>query len=219
MTIIQPKLDVPAAIELGLLTGKYIREGSVVRDALSKQIVKHLREVPDTVEIAEKAAATTARLKRVPSKGAIVITAVAVTAVAVTGVVKHVVKKRAEQNMALPECVSNFGASWDRYRAAIRDRRLDVEILDQFISDFDALLRYSEDEGTLPLDLSTEQGALLANFVADYTTKLADANSVDLADLQQKARQQEMTHDPKHDVVVDLRRNLVVQRKIFGDAA
>ncbi|MCC9178619.1 hypothetical protein [Arthrobacter sp. zg-Y750] len=219
MTIIQPKLDVPAAIELGLLAGKYIREGSVVRDALSKQIVKHLKEVPDTVEIAEKAVGTAARLKWVPSKGAIVITAVAVTAVAVTGVVKHVVKKRAAQNVGLPECVRNFGASWDSYRAAIRDRRLDVEILDQFISDFDALLRYSEDEGSLPLDLSTEQGASLANFVADYTAKLADANSVDLADLQKKARQQEMTQDPKHDVVVDLRRNLVVQRKIFGDAA
>lgn len=198
---------------------KYVREGSVVRDAVSKQIVKHLNEVPDTGEIVQNVAGATARLKWMPSNPAIIVTAVALAAVTVTGVVVHKVKKQAERNMALPECLRNFGTSWDRYRAAIRDRRLDVEILDQFISDFDAVLRYSEDHGTISLDLSVEQGTSLADFVADYTSKLAAANSLDLADLQKEERQQEPTRDSGHDAVVDLRRNLAVQRKIFGDAA
>lgn len=218
MTIIQPKIYLPPAIELGLHVGKYVREGSVVRDAASKQIVKHLKEVPGPGEEVENVASAAVRLKWMPSKPVIIVTAVALTAVAVTGVVVHNVKKQAER-MALPECVRNFGISWDRYRDAIRDRRLDVEILDQFISDFDALLRYSEEHGAIPLDLSAGLGASLANFVADYTSKLAEANSVDLADLQKKERQREATRDPGHDVVVDLRRNLAVQRMIFGDAA
>ncbi|KAA0977178.1 hypothetical protein FQ154_09790 [Paeniglutamicibacter gangotriensis] len=222
MTIIQPNIHVPPAIELGIAAGKLIREGSVVRDAVSKQIVKHLKEVPDTSKMVEKAASATAPMKWTPSKPAIIISAVVVTAVAVTGVVVHKVKKQAERNLAMPECVRNFGASWDRYREAIRDRCLDVEIIDQLIYDFDALLQYAEEHGSSALDLSTEQGTSLANFVADYTSDLADVNSVDLAELRkqkEQEQQQKPSQDAGNDAVVDLRRNLVAQREIFGDAA
>jgi hypothetical protein len=218
LTIIQPKLDVPPLIEKGLLAGKYVREGSVVRDAVSKQIVKQLKEVGDTGERVEKMASAAARLKWMPSKSTIVLVAVGVAGLAATRVI-HGVKKRAERNMALPVCVRDFGDSWEKYRDAIRSQRLNVEILDQFISALDALLGCTEEHGIFPLDLGTEQGAGLANFVAVYTAELANANSTDLAKREKIAWRQGMNQNPRRDVVVNLRRNLAVQRKIFGDAA
>lgn len=220
MDIVQPIIYVPPVIQAGLLIGKFTRNGSVVRNTSSGRIVKLLDEVPDTGEMVEKVVDATARMKWMPSKPVIIIS-VAVTAVAVTGVVVHKVKKQAQRNIAMPECVRNFDASWDRYRDAIRDRRLDVEIIDKLLADFDAVRQYSEEHGSSTLDLSTEPGKSLVNFVADYTSKLAEANSVDLSDLQkqEQAQEQEQPQDPGNDVVVDLRRNLAVQRKIFGDAA
>lgn len=219
MTIVQPNIYVPPAIELGLHLGKYVREGSVVRDAVSKQIVNLLKEVPDAAEMLETAASATARLKWMPGKPAIIITAVVVSAAAATGVIAHKVKKHAERNMVSSESVRKFGVSWDKYQEAIRDQRLDAEILDQLISDFEALVQCSPEDRTSPLALSAEHGASLANFVANYSDKLAKANNLDLADLQEKERQQVPIQDSGDSVVVDLRRNLTVQRKIFGDAA
>jgi hypothetical protein len=219
LTIVQPNIHVPLDIELGIIAGRFIREGSVVRDAVSKKFVKLLNEVPDTGEMVEKVADATVRMKWMPSKPVIIITSVAVTVAVVTGVVVHTVKKQAQRNMVMPECVKDFNASWGKYLDAIRERRLDVEIIDQLISDFDAVRGYSDDHGSsITLDLSTKQGEPLV-FVADYTRKLAEANSVDLSDLQNQEQEQEQSRDPGNDVVVDLRRNLAVQRKIFGDAA
>lgn len=215
MTVIQPSIYLPPAIEMGILGGTLVREGSVVRDAVSKQIVKHLKEVPDVGETAEKVASAATRFRGLPGKP-VIITTVAVTAVAVTGVVAlQQVKKRAERNMATPECVRTFEASWDRYRAAIREKCLDVEIIDQLISDFDAVRQYSEEHGAT-LDLSQGQGKSVVKFVAEYTSKLADANSMDLSELREQTQAQE---PGRHEAVVELRRNLTVQRKIFGEAA
>lgn len=215
MTIIQPSIYLPPAIELGLLAGTLIREGSVVRDAVSKQIVKHLKEVPDAGETAEKVASAAARFRGLPGKP-VVITTIAVAAVAVTGVVVlQQVKKGAERSLAMPECVRTFGASWDRYRAAIRNKCLDVEIIDQLISDFDGVRQYFEEHGET-LDFSQGQGKSVVKFVAEYTSKLADVNSLDLGEL----REQTQTQEPgRNEAVVDLRRNLAVQRTIFGNAA
>lgn len=221
MTIQPVNVYIPPLIEAGINMGELFRNGSVVRNALG-QIVAHLDEVPDTSEMVEKVADAAARMKWIPSKRVIIIaSAVAVTAALVTGGVVHTVKKQAQRKMAMPECVSNFGASWDRYQDAIRERRLDVEIIDKLISDFDVVRQYSEEHGSRTLDLSTEQGKSLVNFVADYTSKLADANSVDLSELREQAQAQEpgQPQAAASDAVVDMRRNLAVQRKIFGDAA
>lgn len=184
------------------------------------RIVKLLNEVPDTGEMVEKAASATARMRWIPSKHVIVIaSAVAVTAAVVTGVVVHKVKQQAERSMTLPECVQHFSASWDRYRDAIGNRTLDAEIIDKLISDFDAVRQYSEEHGSNKLDLRTEQGKSLVKFVAGYTSKLAEVNNVDLSDLQNQTQEEQQVRDPGNDVVVDLRRNLAVHRKIFGDAA
>ncbi|MDD1477931.1 hypothetical protein [Arthrobacter sp. H16F315] len=188
---------------------------------MSKQIVKHLKEVPDTRETVENVASATARFRGLPRKP-VIITAVVATAVAVTGVVVlQQVKKHAERNMFMPECVETFGASWDRYREAIRDQCLDVKIIDQLISDFDAVRQCSEEHGSTTLDFSQGQGKSVVKFVADYTSKLADANSVVLSELQEPAHAQvpSQPQDAGDGAVVELRRNLAVQRKIFGDAA
>ncbi|WP_461163595.1 hypothetical protein [Arthrobacter sp. R4-81] len=221
MTIQPVNVYIPPLIEAGINMGELFRRGSVVRNALG-QIVAHLDEVPDTSEIMEKVADAAARMKWMPSKRVIIVASAAlVTAALVTGGVVHTVKKKAERKMAMPECISNFGESFDRYQDAIRERRLDVEILDKLISDFDVLRQYSEEHGSCALDLSTEQGRSIVNFVDDYTSKLAEANGADLSAFrgQAQAPEPDQPEDATNDAVVSLRRNLAVQRKIFGDAA
>lgn len=219
MTIQPTNVYIPRSIEAGINIGEFFRNGSVVRNA-SGQIVALLDEVPDTSEMVEKVADAAARMKWIPSKRVIIIaSAAAVTAALVTGGVLYTVKNQAQRNMTMPECVRNFGASWERYREAIREGRLDAEIIDKLISDFDVVRQYSEEHGSSTLDLSTEQGISLVNFVADYTNKLAEANSVDLSEFQEQAQEPGQSQDAGSEAFVDLRRNLVVQRKIFGDAA
>lgn len=218
MTIIQPNIHVPPAIEAGLRTGNYIRQGSVVRHAVSKRIVAHLKEVHYADEMADRVASATARLKWMPSKSAVILTAGAMT-VAVAALVVHGAKKQAERNTPLPECVKDFGASWEKYQAAIRDRRLDLEILDQLISDFDALQLYSRENNASLLGLTPEQGISSVSFVADYTSKLAHANGFDLTALQENEQASGPLEGLGRGEFVDLRRNLAAQRKIFGDAA
>lgn len=222
MDVVQPIIAMPAAIQAGIDIGIYFREGSVIRNVATGRIVKLLKEVPDTSEMAEKAVAATARMTWIPSKPVVIVgSAVALAAVIGVGFTLHAVKKQAERIAAMPECMVDFGTSWDRYRDAIVERRLNVNVIDQFIADFDELLEYSieHDKGTL--DWNTEQGRSLGEFVADYTGRLAEANSVDLDDLRNQAQAEEPLdlRETRGDVVVELRRNLAVQRKIFGDAA
>lgn len=220
MTIIQPIIDVPPAIEMGILIGKYVREGSVVRDALSGRIVQLLKEAPDTGDVVVKVtAAATARMRWMPSKPAIIVTAVAVTAVVVTGVTVHAVKKQAKQDVTMPDCVRDFNASWGKYLDAIREQRLDMETIDQLINDFDAVRRYSSGDGnSIMRDLSKKEGEPLV-FVADYTRKLAEENNANVSDLQEHEDEHEQSPESGNEIVADLRRNLAIQRKIFGDAA
>jgi hypothetical protein len=42
---VQPNIHLPLWIELGITAGKFIREGSVLRDPVSKKFVKLLHEV------------------------------------------------------------------------------------------------------------------------------------------------------------------------------
>lgn len=218
--IIQPvNVSIPPLIEAGIIVGDLFRTGSVVRNRLG-QIVALLDEAPATDEMVEKVTDAASHMKWIPSKRVVVIVStVALTAALVTGGVLHKVKMHSQRNRAFPECVRKFETSWDDYRNAIRERRLDAETIDKLISDLDAVRQHSEENSNSTLDLSTEQGKSLVNFVADYTRKLAEANNVNLAEFQEQPQEPGQAEDAGINAVVYLRQNLAVQRKIFGDAA
>ncbi|WP_284741741.1 hypothetical protein [Amycolatopsis sp. RTGN1] len=94
-----------------------------------------------------------------------------------------------------PECVKNYNDSLRAYIEAVRNQSLDAEIIDRLIADLGAVKAYSEN-GNITVDFSVEQ-----------------SDSIDLDEFP------ESTPTSTDAPVVDLRRYLEVQRKLFNDAA
>ena len=206
--ISQPYFYIPPEIEAGLLSGDLIQYGGIIRNRLG-QIVKHLSEISksdDSKKVLERVAASLKSPK--------VITTVAVVTLALATTAFMVVRKwKVGGKPAVPECVERYNASLGEYLDAVRTQRLDADIIDRLISDFDAVRAYSDESGSITLDFTTKQGESLSNLVVDYTRQLAEANSVNLSQLQIHASA------PDDAAVVDLRRHLEVQRDIFNEAA
>lgn len=200
---------IPPEIEAGLLRGDLIRYGGIVRNQMG-QIVKHLKEVPLPVSN-EKALARVSGMLKNPR---ILIPAAIVTTVAAGAAVIVAAKKRKQAgNPEVPGCVQSYNASLAAYVEAVHEGRLELGIIDRLIAELDAVKAYSVEDGSITLDFSTKHAEMLVNIVVDYTRKLAEANSIDLNELQGVAPASE------NDDVVDLRSHLEVQRKIFTEAA
>jgi len=190
------------------MSGDLLRSGSVVRD-LAGHIIKHLDEVPVPGNSREAMERIAASLKY---PWAIAATALG-AAVVVGGVAALVTWKRERSGKSeLPELLEKYNASFVAYLEAVRDGKLDAGIIDQLISDLDAVKAHP-DSGRIAIDSSTEQSETLVNLVVDYTRKLAEANPVELNELQDQASTSE------NDAIIDLRRHLEAQRRIFARAA
>lgn len=206
--IVQPALYIPPEIDARLMSGDLLRSGSVVRD-LAGHIIKHLDEVPVPGNSREAMERIAASLKY---PWAIAATALG-AAVVVGGVAALVTWKRERSGKSeLPELLEKYNASFVAYLEAVRDGKLDAGIIDQLISDLDAVKAHP-DSGRIAIDSSTEQSETLVNLVVDYTRKLAEANPVELNELQDQASTSE------NDAIIDLRRHLEAQRRIFARAA
>lgn len=199
---------IPPEIEAGLASGDLIKWGGIVRNQAG-QIVKHLKPIPlpDNAQQAAVSAATRLKNPRV-----LIVAAIIGTVAAGAAVVATARKRKKPVEQAVPECVTNYNASLAAYLEAVREGQLDADIIDRLISDLDAVMAYSDDDGSITLDFSTEQAAMLVQLVVDSTKQLAEDNSIDLDELQGE----EPETDSK---VVDLRRHLEVQRRIFNGAA
>jgi hypothetical protein len=202
--IVRPTFFIPPEIEAGLLSGDLIRYGGVVRDSAGR-LVTHLKEIAVPKGSEEAAAAAVSSLKNPVVLVVAIVGAVAATATAVA--VTAVRRRKA----AVPECVENYNKSLRAYLEAVRLRTLDAEIVDRLIADLDAVKEYSK-SGSVTVDFSTEQSETLVQLVVDYTQQLADANSVDL-------ESPEPAPESEGGVVVDLRRYLEVQKRIFSEGA
>lgn len=197
---------IPPEIEAGLRGGDLIRCGGIVRNQMG-QIVKHLKEVPLPVSN-EKAVARVAGMLKSPR--VLIPTAVVGTVAAVIVAAK---KRKRTGKPEVPECVQSYNASLAAYVEAVHEGRLELDIINRLIADSDSVKAYSDEDGSVTLDFSTKHAEMLVNIVIDYTRQLAEANSVDLNELQGVAPASESN------AVVDLRRHLEVQRKIFAEAA
>src|SRR5689334_21672439 len=78
-----------------------------------------------------------------------------------------------------PECVERYNASAVAYLESLQEGRLDAGIIEQLISDLAAVVAYA-DENAISLDFFTQQAAVLVKFVDEFTTRLAEANSIGL---------------------------------------
>ncbi|MFL4473914.1 hypothetical protein ACIPVK_07950 [Paeniglutamicibacter sp. MACA_103] len=205
--IIQLSFDVPPEIHAGLLSGEYIRHGGIVRNKLG-QIVKPLIEV----SVPSNAKTTLGNVAARSKNPGVIIAAAALVTVAV-GTTAIIAARKWGGRPFMPECVERYNASLGAYLEAIEAGRLDTDIIDRLVADFDAVSACSDESSSITLDLNTKHGESLFNLVVGYTRQLAEANSIDLGELQ------ELTSASAHDEVVHLRRLLEAQKKIFTEAA
>jgi hypothetical protein len=149
----QSTFFIPPEIEVGLYSGNLLKYGGVVRDR-SGHIVKHLDEVQLPAGHKKAAARVAARLKN-----PLVLTVVAGAAVvAGTSYAAALGRKLA----VVPECVERYNTSLNAYLEAVQEGRLDASIIDHLISDLDAVVAYSDENGNnISLDFSTKQAAIL----------------------------------------------------------
>lgn len=203
----QPLLFVPPEIELGLLEGTLKLFGSVVREADTGRIYKHLTELVPSPEKAEEA------VKSIRLNPKVVISVVAVAAV-VGGGVTYLVKKRKDSKLVpvedLPECITNFDASLRAYIGAGREGALDEQILERLLEDLDAIKAFS-DEGN-DVKISLDDLVPLFDMVIAHTSRLAEAYNVEVEGLDEQ-------DDSEDGVVVPLRRHLEAQKAILADAS
>lgn len=203
----QPLLFVPPEIELGLFEGTLKLFGSVVREADTGRIYKHLTELVPSPEKAEEA------VKSIRLNPKVVISVVAVAAV-VGGGVTYLVKKRKDSKRVpvedLPECITNFDASLRAYIGAGREGALDEQILERLLEDLDAIKAFS-DEGN-DVKISLDDLVPLFDMVIAHTSRLAEAYNVEVEGLDEQ-------DDSEDGVVVPLRRHLEAQKAILADAS
>ncbi|KQQ20719.1 hypothetical protein ASF48_08960 [Rathayibacter sp. Leaf299] len=204
---IQPIFHVPSDIAAGLLNGDFIRHGGVVRDAAGR-VVTHLKEIPSSSEAVEELAKHAALNLRNPWVVAVGVGALALVAVG-GGVVLALKKWKKDAEPNVPECVQSYNLSLRAYFEAIQSGSLDASIIERLIADLDAVLAYGEN-GVTTVAFSPEQLATLTRVVLEYTSELAKANGTEL-------NQAEATSEGG--VVVDLRRYLAAQKRIFDEAA
>ncbi|WP_433221462.1 hypothetical protein ACQP00_20700 [Dactylosporangium sp. CS-047395] len=210
--IIQPQLELPGEMAVGIASGKLFLDGGVVRDVATGRLVKLLKGMHGA-ENGQEALRRSAAMLR--SRGSVVATVLGTAIVA--GAVTYIVvkkRKRAGQRDFI-ECVASLNASLRTYLEAGREGKVDATIISRLIADLDTV-QARFDEGGSPVDFSTELWGSLISLVIDHTRRLAEAYSADLDDLDEIRGQVTNSENPS---VIDLRRHLEIQRQIIGEAA
>ncbi|MDQ0664696.1 hypothetical protein QFZ35_003194 [Arthrobacter ulcerisalmonis] len=221
-------LEIPDAILKGIDSGELFRWGGVIRDAAG-HIVTHLADAPapkasglQNVRVApgllEKVVErSVAVMKTGASKETIVIASAMVVTAAVAGGAVVAIRNIQASKAPVPERLSAYNRSLAAYLHAVRDGGLEPDTVGRLIADFDDLAANVEANGRrVKLDFSTKRGKLLAGVVFAYTRKLADAHGLDMDLLLdcEKAQGQSSGNES----VDELRRHLVVQRRILREA-
>ncbi len=216
--ILPVNFEVPPEIAAKIAAGALKVFGGVVRD-LEGHIVMHLKEVgrPEAEEVAEKAVAVAKKLtaKLDLTDPRFVVGAVIVGAATIGGILYFVTRKPKQsvkpEVPEVPEWVKEYSGALTEYLRAIQDATLTVVVIERLIAALD-VLEAQEGEDRVVLDLSKDEAAQLLNLVVRYTAELAKANSVDLDEPEQQP-------DSEGASILDLRRHLEIQKKIFRDAA
>lgn len=197
--ISQQTFIIPPEVQAGLAVGDLIQYGGIVRNKAG-QIVRHLKAIDLPVDSEKTAAAALQSLKN-PN------VAVAAFAVAAAGACAVAFARRRKE--ALPECVAEYNASLSAYLKAVKEGRLDADVIDKLLSTLDAVEGYADSGTSIALDFSTDHAALLVKLVIDSTKQIAEDNSLDVEGLQGQTA---------CDNVVDFRRYLETQRSLFKEA-
>jgi len=207
--IVQPTFFIPPEIEIGLIAGELFRYGGVIRDSAGRLVV-HLKEIPTPDNVAEEVVRGSLSIRNpwvLPGAGALLVVAVG------GGVVLAMKNRKQYAEPGVPKCVNQYKQTLKTYLEAIRTGDLDSELIDRLITDFEAVKEYANSGQDATIGFSAEQLETLTKLVVDYTTELAKANAIEL-EVPPEATEGEVSN-----VVVDLRRYLELQKRIFDEGA
>lgn len=210
MAIAQDAFFIPDDIATGLATGLYRRIGSVVRYATGPnkgQIVKHLKPVNlKATEQAQGVGVKALQFLKQHKKGTIITMVSA--AVVGTGLFVYNKVKNHE-----PKVVTEFRASLRIYIDAIRKGDMDIEKIDNLMSDLEALKSH-KDYDKISIQLTTEDLTILVSRIYEYTVKLAKDNKVELTEEELNISEKNNT-----DTIINLQNYLKAQKRIFEEVA
>jgi hypothetical protein len=216
MDIIQIDFEVPADIRAGLTSGDLSHFGSVIRDA--NGIVAHLKEAQLPLEKINPAVAPIdsqdALIERIVDgmKDNKVLILAGLGLIAAGGVAYWVASKSKQKpKQEVFDVVENYNDALGVYLDAIQTGNLTSTAVDNLILGLDELKKNSDD-GTVTIDFSDEESVSLLDLVLDYTKQLADANSVELGELEPSENM------PVKKSIDDLRRYIEEQKRIIDEA-
>ena len=205
MAIVQDVFNIPDDIATRLATGVYKRIGSVVRYAVGPkkgQIVKHLK--PIDLKAAEQAQGLGVKaFQFVKQHKKDIGIAAGGAALIVIGAWGYNKWKNHE-----PKVVTEFHAAFRVYINAIRQGKMNVQIIIKLMNALEALKEHKNYE-KLRIQLTTEELEILVGRIYEYTVKLAEDNSVTLSEADLRRNK---------NAIINLEAYLNTQKRIFESA-
>ena len=201
MQIIQPKIEVPDDIYDDYCAGKLNIMG-LAKDADNNRVVKHLDTVSETDNFDDDNNLVNAD-NADNSLGEAVVVGVALAVVAIATITIHSIGKIAKKKVEV------FKTDLNNYIAAVNEQQLTAEIIDNLIVSMDKLKKSTRKK--IRIEFSTDELAALIDCLCDHTKTLAHANNFYIDD--------SYTEEEQSDILLKLRKNLVIQRNIFAQAA
>lgn len=206
MAVVQEAFYIPSDIMTKILTGEYRRIGGVVRYAVGPhkgQIVKHLKPVDmnSAENVRNLGAKILPFIKK--NKRTVLVAAIGTGAVIVGGGIYYRYKTNE------PKAMRRFRNALKEYLEAVRSGDLEVEKIDRLMSAIEELQSH-KDYKKFSIQLSTEELEVLVNRLYDFTMKLAKDNDIELTEAE---------HAHSDNAIINLRDQLMIQRRIFETAA
>ena len=189
MAIIQPKIIVPENVYKDYLLGNVEIKG-LAKDIDNGQIIKHL----DTIDSDDDSNAAQIAV----AIGAIV----AVTAI-VAGVTVRLISKAKQKK------VEHFKECLNAYITAANKQTLNAEVINNLIAAMDKLKRSTRKK--VVIEFSTEELSNLIDCLCNHTQTLSQANNIECVC--------DYTDEERADVLLKLRKNLIIQKEMLCEAA
>lgn len=208
MAIVQEAYDIPTDIWTKILTGEYKRVGGIVRHANGThkgQIVKHLKPIDlPTAKQSQSFGVKALQYVKNNKKGFIILGAG--TGIALVGSGIYYKVKNHE-----PKIIVDFRLSLRRYLDAIRKGNLNLDEINNLMDSLETM-KFHKNYEEFTIRLSAEDLGILVNRIYEYTTKLAQDNSVELKSDELSTMQS------SDNAIIYLQEYLEVQKRIFEKA-
>lgn len=200
MPIIQDSFDIPDKIYKKLLTGEYIRFGSVVRLTNGGQIITHLKPIKakkdESLSIGKRA------IQFAINNPIIIKEGLKTGKSIVTGIYTKL------KNNQDPSVLVNFNQNLKVYLNAMKEGSITLEIITDLITTLEDLKMYSNTK-QINISLSTEELVIIGNLMFEYTKKLAFDNAVTLINTEK------LTPFQQDKSIINLQHYLETQKRIF----